>query len=897
MEYIIPTGNTLMINNPHSKSFNVVVSELKTSVGKGLNRHEAEKRLESQGRNKLPEIKKTPVWKRLLLQFHNVLIYVLLAAAVITAFMEHWIDTWVIFGVVVINAYIGFVQEGKAEKALDGIRKMLSLQAIVIRDGKQLKIPAEEVVIGDLVKLKAGDKIPADLRLVKVKDLRVEESALTGESNTVKKSIDKVEQSAIAGDQKCMAFSGTTVSFGEAMGIVTATAENTELGKINAMMRDVGMVTTPLLQQIKKFGTQLSVVIILLSAAFFSFGYWVQNYDLTEIFLAVIGLVVAAIPEGLPAIMTITLAIGVQRMASRNAIIRRLPSVETLGAVNVICSDKTGTLTKNEMTATQIITQDVNCVVSGSGYNPKGEILNDKNQNSESLNWLLKTIRATNTAEIYFEENQWKITGSPTEAALLVLAKKGGTDDFTFNTIDHIPFSSEHKYAAQLVEIEGERKILITGAPDNLLALCKFQGTAEKREKLQTNFWEKAFEEIATQGKRLLGAAMLEVEPNIEKINHESLKNNLSFLGVIGIIDPPRDEAIQAIRACKNAGVQVKMITGDHKITALTIGKQLGIGDGIKAITGAELESKSDGELQEIVTTYDVYARTSPEHKLRLVKAIQANGLRCAMTGDGVNDAPALKKADIGIAMGIKGTEVSKDASEMVLADDNFSSIVHAIEEGRTVYDNIRKSLLFILPTNGAESLVLIAAIILGMVMPITPPQILWANMVTAVTLALALAFEPAEANVMNRSPRNTKSALIGKKFLGRIGFVSVIIGGATLGIFYYLKQTGMELNMARTIAVNTLVSGQLFYLFNCRTIHETSINKDFFKNPYVFIAGGALLIFQLAFVYLPIMQTLFDTTSIHFKYWIWSTLAGMGVFILVEIEKWIGRLRRKKQG
>ncbi len=877
----------------HALKAGEAIERLDTDPDKGLGADMARQRLEEHGRNEIPKGKKRSAWMRLLMQFHNVLIYVLMAAALITALMDHWVDTWVILAVVILNALIGFVQEGKAEKALDGIREMLSLEAVVLRDGEKQTIEAEDLVPGDVVMLKSGDKVPADLRLVKVKDLRVEESPLTGESTAVDKDLEATEEGAIIGDRTCMAFSGTVVTYGKAVGVVVATGSQTEIGKINQMISEVEKMTTPLLQQIEKFGKMLSFVILGVTALFFAFGYFFRDYAIEELFLAVIGLIVASIPEGLPAIMTITLAIGVQRMAQRNAIIRRLPSVETLGSVDVICSDKTGTLTRNEMTAKMIVTADHEYMVEGSGYQPDGVIrLGDDVvdvENDKVLLALLRTVRTSNNSEIRKDDSgQWKLTGAPTEGALLTLAYKAGLKDFKAERIDSIPFESDHKYMATLNKVDDQVYVFMTGAPERVLEMCNKQYTADGPHDIDEDYWEEKMETVAAEGYRLLGVAFCRTDKDRTELGKDDLEKRKVFLGIVGIMDPPRDEAVAAIKECQEAGVTVKMITGDHAITARSIGKEIGIGDGEKVMTGKELEEMDDAQLREIVDDYDIYARTTPEHKLRLVTALQENGRLCAMTGDGVNDAPALKKANIGIAMGIKGTEVTKDASEMVLADDNFASIVHAIEEGRTVYDNIRKALLFILPTNGAESLVLMAAILLGIVMPITPAQILWVNMVTAVTLALAISFEPMEENVMKRPPRKSGESILGTLFVWRIAFVSFLIGGLTLFMFKYMQSVGLDDSTARTIAVNTLVAGQLFYLFNCRKIRLPSVGKGFFNNKYVFYASGALVLLQALFVYLPFMNTFFDTSPIDAVYWLYPLAAGIVVFVVVELEKFI---------
>lgn len=876
----------------HSMEADKVLDTHNSDKEKGLSVDDAKERTEKYGRNEIPSGKKRSWWMRLLMQFHNVLIYVLMVAAVITALMDHWVDTWVILAVVIINALIGFIQEGKAEQALESIRKMLSLEAVVIRDGKKQTIDAVDLVPGDIVLLKSGDKVPADIRLLQSKDIRVEESPLTGESEAVEKSIEPVDESAIIGDQLSMAFSGTVVVYGKATGVVVSTGAETEIGRINQMISSVEDITTPLLQQIEKFGKWLSVVILLGTGAFFAFGYYFRDYSLTELFLASIGLIVASIPEGLPAIMTITLAVGVQRMAKRNAIIRRLPSVETLGAVNVICSDKTGTLTKNEMTAKTIITVDKEYQVEGTGYAPEGKILqDDKEVNAEDdkvLMQLLRAARVCNNSEIGKEEGKWKLTGTPTEGALLALSYKGGLKDFKPERIDSIPFESDHKYMATLNQVDDEVFVFMKGAPERVMEFCTQQYTVDGGKDIDKDFWEKRIEEVAAKGQRMLGLAYSKTDSGRTEIDKDSCEKQKIFLGVVGIIDPPRDEVIDAIKECKEAGVEVKMITGDHAITARAIGKEIGIGDGEKSLTGKDLEQMSDEEMRKVVGEYDIYARTSPEHKLRLVTALQENGKLCAMTGDGVNDAPALKKANIGIAMGIKGTEVSKDAAEMVLADDNFATIVNAIEEGRTVYNNLRKTLLHVMPTNGAEALVLMSAILLGLEIPITPVQILWVNMVTAVTLEVSLAFEPMESNVMESPPRKAGESILGKLFIWRITFVSVLIGVLTFSVFILARKNGLDESTARTIAVNTLVAGQLFYLFNCRKIKHPALGKGFFNNQYAFWASGALIVLQMGFVYLPFMNTFFGTQAIAATYWLYPLAAGALVFLLVELEKFI---------
>ncbi|MEX2489089.1 MAG: cation-transporting P-type ATPase [Pseudomonadales bacterium] len=881
----------------HSLSVDSALEKLDASEA-GLTNQEVEQRVAEFGPNKLPETRPPSALQRFLMQFHNVLIYVLLAASVVTALLDHWLDTAVILGVVVINAIIGYVQEGKAERALEGIRKMLSLDAKVMRDGHRQKVAAEKLVPGDVVLLESGDKIPADLRLFMVRNLRVDESALTGESVAVEKKIESVAADSVLGDRKNMAFSGTSVVYGRATGIVVETGSRTELGKINRMMAEEEKITTPLLREINKFGKTLSLAILGLTVLLFGFGYFFREYEIGELFLAVISLAVAAIPEGLPAIMTITLAIGVQAMARKNAIIRRLPSVETLGSVTVICSDKTGTLTRNEMTARSAVTADATFEIEGAGYNPEGSI----NKNGHPISMtdepvfrkLTETLRVCNDAELHHENGHWKIEGDPTEGALITLAHKAGVSDFQPHRIDHIPFESEHQYMATLNRVDGDRIIYMKGAPERILEHCSRQMALNGCTELDTDFWKNEINKQASDGRRLIAAAISNQPYDGDHIDHENIVN-LTFLGLVGIVDPPRPEAIEAIKKCREAGISVKMITGDHLLTARAIGVELGIGDGDKAISGAELEKMDDDELRVAAVEYDVFARTSPEHKLRLVKALQQEKMICAMTGDGVNDAPALKRADVGIAMGIKGTEVTKDSSEMVLADDNFASIASAVEEGRTIYDNLQKAILFIIPTNGAESLVIMVALLMGMVLPITPVQILWVNMVTAVTLALALSFEPTEPGVMRRPPRDPAAPILSGYLIWRIGFVSVLIGGFTLGLYGWLKQNGYEMDTARTVAVNTLVAGQLFYLFTCRRMHGPAIDSGFFNNRAVFYSCGILILLQLIFTYTPFMNHLFGSFPLQLSYWIYPLVSGFAIFIIVEFEKWIlGRKRTR---
>jgi magnesium-transporting ATPase (P-type) len=863
----------------------------------GLDAQAAAARLAEYGPNRLPEAKRTGPWIRFLVQFHNILIYVLLAAGAVTALLQHWLDAGVILGVVLINALIGFIQEGKAEDALEAIRKMLSPRAMVLRGGHRITVDAIELVPGDVVPLQAGDKVPADLRLFKARGLQIEEAALTGESMPVEKHVETLPPNTVIGDRRCMAYSGTLVTTGQGLGVVVETGAGTELGRISALVSEVQQLTTPLLRQMAQFGRWLTLAILLLAGLSFGFGVLVRDYLPSEMFLAAVGLAVAAIPEGLPAIMTITLAIGVQRMAARNAIIRRLPAVETLGTVAVICSDKTGTLTCNEMTVRRLVIGCCELEVSGSGYDPHGDFLIGGEEHPVDADpALLQSLRAAvlcNDAELEQRDGEWRIQGDPMEAALLVAGMKAGLDPEQeirrYPRTDLIPFDAAHRFMATLHHShEGDAFIFLKGAPEKLLELCSRQLVNGEASPLDRDFWQGCVHDLAARGYRVLAVAQKSGQRHQAELDFEDVADKLVLLGLFGIIDPPRPEAITAARQCRDAGIRVKMITGDHAVTAAAIARQIGLANTGEVLTGAELELMSEEELREQVEAVDVYARVSPEHKLRLVSALQATGVAVAMTGDGVNDAPALKRADVGVAMGHNGTEAAKEAAEMVLADDNFASIVSAVEEGRTVYDNIRKAILFILPTNGGEALVILGAILLGFhQFPLTPVQILWVNMITAVTLALALAFEPPEPNVMRRPPRDPAQPVLSGLFLWRIGFVSLILMSGTFGLFIWDIEAGASIEHARTVAVNTLVMFEIFYLFNSRYIMEPVLNREgLFGNRYILMAVVLLLLFQLAFTYLPPLQTLFGTTAIDAGVWGRIVLVASSVLLLVELEK-----------
>ncbi|HEU0188143.1 MAG TPA: cation-transporting P-type ATPase [Gallionellaceae bacterium] len=867
----------------------------------GLSPDEAARRLRQYGPNRLPAAPRDGLLVRFARQFHNVLIYVLLISALITALLAHWVDCGVIVGVVLVNAIIGVIQEGKAERALDAIRNMLSLNATVLRDGQRHEIPAEQLVAGDMVLLSSGDKVPADLRLIETRQLRVEEAALTGESEPVEKDVAAVDAHALTGDRRCMAYSGTLVVYGQARGVVVATGAATEIGRISGLISAVARLETPLLRQMTRFGQQLTAAILLLAALTFSFGVWIRGYNWPEMFFAAVGIAVAAIPEGLPAIMTITLAIGVQRMAKRNAIIRQLPAVETLGSVSVICSDKTGTLTRNEMTVQRILTADCVFEVSGNGYSPHGGFaIGNREVFIEDHPELIELGRAAllcNDAELHSPPDaDWRIEGDPTEGALLTLSAKTGLDIAfereALRRTDLIPFESQHRFMATLHhDLEGHAFIFLKGAPEQVLGICQFERAGGEDRPLRYNDWQQSMQDAAQQGFRLLAVAMRPTANEQRSLDFSDVRSGFALLGIFAIGDPPRDEAIRAVTRCRAAGIDVKMITGDHLDTACAIGARFGLAaDG--ALTGAEIEQMDMAALCVAVAGTDIFARASPEHKLALVQALQANGEVVAMTGDGVNDAPALKRADVGVAMGHKGTEAAKEAAEMVLVDDNFASIAAAVEEGRTVYDNLRKSLVFVLPTNGGEAMVIVAAILLGLTLPITPVQILWVNMVTAVTLSLALAFEPSEAGVMRRPPRDPAEPLLSRFLAWRVFFVSCLMVGGALGFFLWEQARGEGLAAARTMAVNALVMGEIFYLFNCRFLLAPSHSlHGFTASRPVLISIAAVAALQALFTYAPLFQQLFGTAAIDAVAWWRILLFGVALFVAVEIEKaWLRR-------
>jgi magnesium-transporting ATPase (P-type) len=749
------------------------------------------------------------------------------------------------------------------------------------------------------VLLESGDKIPADLRLVEVKNLRTEEAALTGESVPTEKSLDLVANKATVGDRENMAFSGTMVVSGRASGIAVATGSQTELGRINQMLAEVSSLETPLLRQIRRFGYVITLGIAGVSVLLFAWGHWLGHMTFVQLFQAIVGIAVSIIPEGLPAIITITLAIGVTRMARRNAIIRRLPAVETLGSVSRICSDKTGTLTLMEMMVTSAVSAEASYEVTGQGYAPAGEVRADGQPLAtppEPLALMGRVSMLCNDAGIFELEGKWKVEGDPTEGALYPFASKLGMNRATeikaAPRIDVIPFESEHKFMATLHRSTNGEMLLVKGAPEVILEHCDRQQTAAGPAPLNRDHFIQEGDRLAAQGERVLGLAWLP-DPGLAagSLEAKDLPRNLVLLGLVGLMDPPRQEAIDAVRECQDGGIRVTMITGDHKVTAAAIAGMLGIGDGRTAVTGTEIEAMNEAELQDCVRDVDVFARASPEHKLRLVKAIQANGQIVAMTGDGVNDAPALKKADIGVAMGIKGTEVTKEAASMVLADDNFASISAAVKEGRTVYNNIEKAMIFMLPTNVAQGAVIAIAIIFGLLLPITAPQVLWVNMITSVALGLVVSFEPHELDVMRRSPRATDRPIITGFGLWRIFFVGLLLTLYTLAVVYWMQSQGASLQLARTAAVNAITLGQVLYLFNSRYLLQSSLSSRTVRgNPVLWYGVLSVVVLQALFTYTRPLQAVFDTEALPLQVWPVLFAGGVLLFLIVEIEKLVIR-------
>lgn len=880
----------------YAKSTEETLKAFKTSP-LGLSSSEAQIRLTHYGLNRLPKTKKQHLITRFFRQFHNVLIYVLLGSALITLLLQHWIDSSVILAVVLVNALIGVIQEGKAEKALDAIRDMLAPTATVLRDGKQQSILAEQLVPGDIIFLEAGNKTPADVRLLQSHRLILQEAILTGESLPVEKSIKAVAEETALGDRSSMAYSGTLVNHGHAKAVVVATGSSTELGHISGLLSQVKSVSTPLLLQMGEFAKFITAIILVVAFFLMAYGYFYLHHPFTELFMAVVSLSVAAIPEGLPAVLTITLAIGVSAMARRNTIVRHLPAIETLGSISVICTDKTGTLTLNEMTLDAVVSNEHVFSIEGVGYQPVGDIRRDHQvidpKNEPVLLHLARAAALCNDAALHEKDGQWSISGDPMEAALLTFAAKVGLnlhdeqEDWT--RTDSIPFDATHRFMASLNHNHrGQAFIFVKGAPEKLLNMCSHQQNRQgEAQALDKAYWQTQIDAIAAKGQRVLALAFKAVKAEQSVLAFSDVEEDLILLGLVGLIDPPRLEAIASVAACYQAGIDVKMITGDHSLTAQAIGKKIGLKQPEHVLRGIDIDAMSDEDLAKAVLETSIYARTSPEHKLRLVMALQSHGLSVAMTGDGVNDAPALKRADAGIAMGITGSEVSKEAADLVLADDNFASIAAAIREGRTVYDNIKKVISWTLPTSSGEALTIIIALLFGMTLPVTPIQILWINLITATTLGMTLAFEPTEENTMRRPPRPRNEPLLSGELAWQTLFVSILFSLFVFGIYFYAIERDYPIDLARSLALNTLVVMEIFHLFFIRNIYGTSLTWKAIKGTKViWLSVVIITLAQFAITYIPPLQAVFSTVSVPLKDGLLVVLLGVVFFSLIEIEK-----------
>lgn len=894
----------------HSIDYNEVLNILKSSAN-GLNSEEVKDRLKTYGVNELKRKSKDSVLKVLWRQVNNPLIWVLIGSSTLATALGKITDGMVVLGVVVINSIIGFIQEYKAGKAIEALSSMVPENATVIRNGIIVTIPVSDIVPGDIVQVAAGDRIPADMRILQQKSLQIEEAALTGESVPSQKNSESVHADAVIGDRKCMVYSGTLVVSGTATAIVVNTGMNTELGKISDMLNEAVDLETPLKQKLGVIGKYLTLGIIAITLVIMivgtsrALGQGVLLFDaLKESIIFAIALAVGAIPEGLPAVVTIALAIGVQRMAKRKAIIRKLPAVETLGSTTIICSDKTGTLTRNEMTVNELWNFNYNVQVSGVGYYKTGKFKQDGfeilNLPDEMLLLLKKAVLCSD-ANVVYEGDNYSISGDPTEVSIVVAATKAGISidglRQEFVRKDVFPFDSENQFMVTLND-----NLILKGAPEVVLKRCSSHigGISLDIQKIISQI-----ELLGSKGMRVLAIAQ-KTKNNSNQISIGDMESDFEFIGLIAMIDPPRIEAIESIKACHNAGITVKMITGDHQATARAIGIELGLSENGNVVTGVALSKMNDEELDKIIQSTNIFARVAPEHKLRLVKALQKNNEIVAMTGDGVNDAPSLKQSNVGVAMGITGTSVSKESADIVLADDNFSSIAAAVEEGRRVYDNLLKSLAFLLPTNLGLALILIFSIIFFpfdpitkvLLLPLLPTQLLWINLVAAIALALPLAFEVKEPNVMNRPPRKPNEPLFSRFVTFRVLFVSILMTLGTIALFTWeyadTLAKGMDqhdaLARSQTIAVTFIIFFQIFYLINCRSLKDSFLKIGVFSNVFIFWGIGAILVFQALLIYTPFMQKIFGTASLDGEGLLMALISSSAIFVLISVEKWVLR-------
>ena len=885
----------------HSQSPETLTLNLGIDIQQGLSEDEAQRLLEQYGRNCLtPRRGKSPL-RLMLSQFHQPLIYILLVAGTVTAYLQEWVDSSVIFGVVLINAVIGFIQEANALKAIDALSRALNISATVLRDGHRRSISANDLVPGDVIFLQSGDKVPADVRLLQIRELQIDESALTGESVSAEKRIATLDVATVLGDRCNMAYSSTLVTYGSGLGVVVETGDRTEIGLINRMIASATELETPLTKKISQFSRLLLWVIIGIATLTFAVGVW-RGQSMLDMFMASVALAVGAIPEGLPAALTITLAIGVSRMAKRNAIIRKLPAVETLGSTTVICSDKTGTLTQNQMTVQMLYAGGELFAVTGSGYTPDGKFLHHGKaivpQDFPAVMECLKAGLLCNDARLIADTETWRIEGDPTEGALLVSAHKAGLHHSSVSIehprLDAIPFESQHQFMATLHHnlVLDARHVYLKGSLESLLARCNEVFDSQMQPvALDKNLLSRQVEKMAAQGLRVL--AFARGDHHYDAVQHNEVMDGLTFLGLQAMIDPPRPEAAASIAACYRAGIQVKMITGDHPVTALAIARQLEMRHTERVISGAELQAIAESQYPELVEQCAVYARIAPEQKLLLVRALQAKGHVVAMTGDGVNDAPALRQANIGVAMGLGGTEVAKEAAAMVLTDDHFATIEAAVEEGRGVFDNLVKFIVWTLPTNLGEGLVITAAVFANVALPITPVQILWINMSTAILLGLMLAFEPKEPGLMQRKPRNPQQPILTGHLIFRVCLVGVLLLAGAFGLFEWELSHGEPLEAARCAAANVFVFGELIYLFNCRSLSYSMFHVGVFSNWWVIFGVVSMTLLQMLFTYWPPIQALFGTAPIGYDEWLLILGVGLVIYISVGLEKLLVRRRQ----
>lgn len=854
----------------------------------GLSADEAERRLERDGLNKL-EVEKTPKWKIFIRQFNNIIIYILLAAAILTLLMGYYTDSIIIALVIIINSLIGYYQEASAADSVESIRNMLQTVATVYRDDTRIDIPAEELVVGDVVFLEAGDAVPADMRLVQTDNLRISEASLTGEAEPIAKDSDVLLESKVAlAEQANMAFASTNVTGGSGLGVVVATGADSQIGVISEQVQEAESADSPMMMEIDRIGKGLSVIIIFAAVLLFIFGLIQSSYSPQELLLAVLTMIVGSVPEGLPATTSVILAMGVSDMAkNKNTIVKRMPAVETLGSVDIIATDKTGTLTENEMTVTDVIIDDKHYTLTGVGYQPEGDLLLDgePTELTEKMREFIQAGYFANDTTLEIIDGVWSINGEPTDGAFLTLYEKLTHDHIVekaeeVDRLDFIPFDSDYRYMAALLEVDEEENVIyIKGSPDQLYPMARAYDPD-----FDEAYWDQVLDQLTQNGKRVVAVGMKRVPATTSELSHEELFEGINFLGLAGIIDPPRQEVISSIEEMKQAGVRVKMITGDHPATAQAIARQTRISSKPTAITGREWDELSLDAKRRVASSTDVFSRMTPTNKLEIVQAFQEDGHVTAMIGDGVNDAPALKQAEIGVSMGIEGTDVAKDAADMILTDDNFTTMSIAIEEGRRIYDNIKKSIIFLLPTSFAEGLIIAIALLMGREIPLNASQLLWINMVSAITIQFAFVFEPADPNIMKRQPRDNDKGMIGGWDAFEIFYISLLIALSGMAGYNYLIQVTGDAALASTAMVNIIVFSKIFYYFSMRTSQPAL--PRLFENKKGLLVILIMILLQLAFTYIPFMNSIFRTMPLGTNAWLVIILASLPSFVLNEFYK-----------